>query len=614
MSGETVLLKLHRRHVFRATTAYVAASWLLVQVATQVFPYFHIADSVVRWLIFALAGGFPLAMLYAWFRPWTPAADAIDSEVESSPSTAHESGRKLDFWIIGALSLIVVFLLVDAFVPGVDDDVSVAEKSIAVLPLSNVSADDDELYFSDGISENLIAALSQFSGLKVISRNSAFRFRDSAEDSTSIGRKLGVAYLLGGSVRRAAGQVRIIVELIRADDGSTLWSQRYERPYTDLFALQDEIADTVAVALEARLSNDAATVVQSDRPPNGNLDAYNAYLHGQFYDERKSEADYRKAIDYFTAATHLDPQYAAAYAGLAIAWSNLASYYLGGADAHQAYAEGKLAVATALRLDPESARAHRARGWLLQNADMDWIAAEVEFRRALELAPASSEAKSSLGWLLATLGQLSQAIDLTRQSIETDPLHADGYTALAAYLSPLGRLDEAEQAIEKAIELQPEAGWERVQLAIIKIQRGDAKGAQAALREVHDDGGWLEIAQAFVLQMGDDSKAADAALQTLIDTQADVSAFQIAQVYALRKQPDKSLEWLDRALANRDPGISRLWFDPFILRYRDDPRFVAFCRKARLPISAEATPNIPAFVQTPVGVSSVTAMKSMQLP
>ena len=337
----SLLAELRRRNVLRAATLYAAASWLLVQIATQVFPFFHVDNSAVRWMVFVLAGGFPLAMLFSWFHEWTPEGIKRESEVEPRQSIAHETGRKLDFWIIGALSLVVVFLLVDAFVPRGEDGAAL-EKSIAVLPLSNGSADDDELYFSDGLSENLIAALSQFSGLKVINRNSSFRFRNSKDDSRSIGRKLGVAHLLGGSVRRAGGQVRIIVELIHVDDGSTLWSQRYERPYKDLFALQDEITRAVAAALEARLSTDAGTVVQRDRPPSGNLDAYNAYLHGKFYDERRSEADYRRAIDFFTAATHLDPQYALAHAGLAMAWSNLASYYLGGAMHGRAMPTGSL--------------------------------------------------------------------------------------------------------------------------------------------------------------------------------------------------------------------------------------------------------------------------------
>ena len=327
--------------------------------------------------------------------------------------------------------------------------------------------------------------------------------------------------------------------------------------------------------------------MQSDRPPSGNLSAYNAYLQGKFHQQRRSEVDYRRAIDFYASATRLDPNYALAHAELAYVWSELAAYYLDGTAARQAYAQARTAVTTALRLDPDLAAAHGARGWLALNADMDLLAAEAEFRRQLQLAPNDSEAQSDLGNLLAGIGQVTQAIELTQRSIMTDPLHSSGYTALAAFLSSQGRLDEAEQAIRTAIELQPEAGWERVQLAIIQIQRGDAAAAVAAAAEVHEEGGWRDVAQAFVQQIAGDPVAADKALDRLIETQADLSAFQIAQVQALRKDPDKVFEWLDRAWANRDPGINRLWFDPFILRDRQDPRFAEFCRKAGLPVSSD---------------------------
>ena len=582
--------ELRRRNIFRAATFYAAAAWLLVQVASQVFPFFGIEVAIVRWLVLALAIAFVPAMLFSWFYEWTPEGIKRESEVEPQASITLETGRKLDFWIIGALSLIVVLLLVDAFMPHAEVE-DVPEKSIAVLPLSNESGGDEELYFSDGLSEDLIIALSQSSELKVIARNSSFRFRGSKEDSRSVGDKLGAAYLLEGSVRRAGGQVRVIVELIKASDGTTLWSQNFERPYKDLFALQDDITAAVAAALQARLrtSDDggSAGVMQSDRPPSGNLSAYNAYLQGKFHQQRRSEVDYRRAIDFYASATRLDPNYALAHAELAYVWSELAAYYLDGTAARQAYAQARTAVTTALRLDPDLAAAHGARGWLALNADMDLLAAEAEFRRQLQLAPNDSEAQSDLGNLLAGIGQVTQAIELTQRSIMTDPLHSSGYTALAAFLSSQGRLDEAEQAIRTAIELQPEAGWERVQLAIIQIQRGDAAAAVAAAAEVHEEGGWRDVAQAFVQQIAGDPVAADKALDRLIETQADLSAFQIAQVQALRKDPDKVFEWLDRAWANRDPGINRLWFDPFILRYRQDPRFAEFCRKAGLPVSSD---------------------------
>ncbi len=206
-------------------------------------------------------------------------------------------------------------------------------KSVAVLPLANESGENDQQYFSDRLSEDLITALSQFAGLKVINRDSSFQFRDSKDSVQTIGEKLGVAHLLEGTVQRLGDELRISAELVNVADGSTLWSQHYDRPYKDLFALQDDITKAVAGELKAKLLDNGGAVVQSDRPPSGNLAAYNAYLQGEFYHQRENEADLRKAIAQFSEATRLDPQYVLAYAALSETWTGLAGNYLGGGDA-----------------------------------------------------------------------------------------------------------------------------------------------------------------------------------------------------------------------------------------------------------------------------------------
>jgi serine/threonine protein kinase/Flp pilus assembly protein TadD len=453
--------------------------------------------------------------------------------------------------------------------------------SIAVLPLTNESGEASQQYFSDGISEDLITALAQFPGLKVIGRTSAFQFRDSKEDSRSIGAKLGVAHLLEGSVRRAGDTVRVSAELIDTADGSTQWSERYDRPYQDLFALQDEITHAVAETLRAKLLPGEHVAVQSDRPPGGSLEAYNAMLQGRFYHFRGTEGDLRKAIEYYTQAIELDPRYALAWSGLARVWAHLGATFLDGAPAQVAYAKSRAAADPALALSPDLAAAHVARGYLLQNADFDWRGAEAEFRRALELAPNDGEAKFFLGNQLATFGEPDRAIELTRQVLTTEPLRANWYNWLASYLSGLNRLDEAERAIRTAIELQPTTADFHFTLTIIEVQRGDAQAALAAAQQ-EAAGAWQDQALALAQQIGADRSAADAALRTLIDRDANASAYQIAEVYALRKDAKATFEWLDRALSNRDAGIRNLLYDPFILRYKDDPRFAAFCRKVDL--------------------------------
>ena len=462
-----------------------------------------------------------------------------------------------------------------------------AAPSIAVLPLANESGDASQQYFSDGISEDLITALSQFPGLKVIGRTSAFQFRDSKEDSRSIGARLGVAHLLEGSVRRSAEMVRVTAELIDTADGSTQWSERYDRPYKDLFALQDEITRAVVGALRTKLLPGEHAAEQSERPPGGSLEAYSALLQGRFYFLRETEADTRKAIESYTEATQLDPQYAIAWSGLSGAWTVLSGFYLGGAPAQEAYAKAREAVGRALALSPDLAAAHLAHGELLQFADFDWHGAEAEYRRALALAPNDGEAKFYLGRQLAIFGEVEPAIDLMRQALATEPLRADWYYWLAVSLSGINRLDDAERAIRRAIELQPSGVTNHYQLTIIEIQRGHAQAALEAAQQ-EPPGPYLDMTLGFARQIGGDRNAADAALKMLIEKYSANGAYQIAQIYALRKDANATFEWLDRAWTNRDSGIAFLLFDPFILRYKDDPRFAAFCRKVALPVPGAA--------------------------
>ena len=598
--------ELKRRNVIRMAGLYLVGAWLITQVASTVLPMFDAPAWLPRSIVVLLAVGFVPALMIAWIFELTPHGLKRDADVTPEESIAPLTARRMNYLLVVLLALALGYFGFDKFVlaPGRDAALVVQtqhsvkveavaqsshidnDKSIAVLPLSNESGDKDQQYFSDGLSENLIVALSQSSGLKVIGRNSSFQFRDTKDDSRTIGAKLGVATLLEGSVQRAGDAVRISAELIRAADGSTIWSDHYDRPYKDLFALQDEITESVAGALKAKLLTNDTAAARSDRPPSGNLDAYSAYLQGNFYGARNSEADLRKALAQYATATRLDPRYALAWAASARAGGWLAGEFLSGAEAKQVNGQAHVAADTALRLEPNLAAAHDARGGLLSAVDFDRSGAEAEFRRALQLAPNNNEAIENLGILLAARGHPEQAIEMTRQSLVTDPLRATGYLLLSRYLASLGRLDEAEQTIRKAIELQPASGIFDATLAVIEIQRGDAK---AALTEAERTlpGIWQDYALAMARQIGKDRAAADAALKLVIDKHADSMAFQIAEVYALRHEPDKTFEWLDRAWANRDPGLQFLLVDRSLLRYQNDPRFAAFCKKVGLPTPAE---------------------------
>ncbi|MEO5629782.1 MAG: tetratricopeptide repeat protein [Thermomonas sp.] len=582
----SLFAELQRRNVFRAATFYAASAWLLVEVVTQLSPVFDIPDGVVRWIVIAALVGFPFAMLFSWLYEWTPTGIRRESEIQSSESISHLTARQLDRLIIAVLLLATLLLLANKLVlrPRVE---ALVDHSIAVLPLMDEVGGKDGQYFSDGLSENLIAALSRFHGLKVINRNSSFQFRGSKDDSRSIGRKLGAAHLLEGSVRREGDQVQVVLELIRAADGSTLWSQRYQRPYNDLFALQDQIAAAVASALEAKLVPGEAGALNSDRPPSGNLIAYNAYLQGKFYQARNTEADFGKAIHYFREATRLDPRYARAWSALSLILTRNAGRFLETDRMQQGYADARTAVDAALALQPNLAAAHMARGTLLIWSQFNWVGGEAEIRRGQELDPHDDAILLALGEVEAILGHVDRAVELTRQALSTDTLNARAWHTLATYQMSLGQLDDAENALRQAMLVQPGMFGNHEQLAIIGILRGDADGA---LREadLENPGDWRNAARARALQIGPDRAAADSALATMIRDQPDKAAYQIAQVQALRKDGEQVFASLERAWSIRDPGISLLLFDPLLQPYRSDPRFAEFCKKVGLPFATAA--------------------------
>jgi TolB-like protein/Tfp pilus assembly protein PilF len=462
---------------------------------------------------------------------------------------------------------------------------TISPSSVAVLPLANESGDPSQQYFSDGLSEDLITALGQIPGLKVVGRVSSFRFRDSKEDSASIGSKLGVAHLVEGSVRRAGDFVRVSAELINSADGTMQWSERYDRPYKDLFALQDDITRAVAGALKVKLvTSGDSNQAQYEHPPSGSLEAYRALLQGRFYTERLTESDTLKAIDQFTAATRLDPRYALAWSDLAGARQTLSTNYTGKREVlEQARAE----VDRALALAPNLAAAHVARGGLLAVPDFNLLAAETEYRRALEIAPDHNGAAVSLAAELNALGHPAEALDLVGKALRDDPLHAGSLATQATILVALGRLDDAEQALRKGLELSPGSPYLAEQMVEIEVQRGDARAALTAAQQV-PPGLWRLAALALAAQIGSDRAAADSTLEALIRDGAQAYAYQIAEVYALRNDSDKTFEWLDRAWDNRDSGIPGLLGDPFLARYRSDRRFTAYCRKVGLPVPGEA--------------------------
>lgn len=583
--------ELKRRNVPRAAILYIGSVWALAQGIAQLGPELGAPESATRWFLIAAAIGFPLWLAFSWRYEFTSHGLKLEGEVDDNAPDARKVKRRTDLIIIGVLAIAVVLLLTDRLVertsPAQAVQVAQVGNSIAVLPFENQSSDKDQQYFSDGLSEGFIIALARIDGLRVINRKSSFEFRDSKEDSKAIAAKLGVSHLLEGSVRRVGDTVRVSATLTKAADGSTLWAASFDRPYKDLFALQDQITAQVATALKSRLQPATAPKVQSDRPPSGNLDAYNAYL------EARAATKLEAAVEAYDHAIELDPDYALAYAWKGrMLIDTLSAGGLSGERAEQAFAQADASIEQAMRLAPNQPQTRIARGQLLMLRDFNWHDAEAELKHAVELDPDDGDALFQLGVARASQGDLAQAVELTRKALQLNPRSADWYRWLVAYLMPLGRLDEAEQAIGKAIELQPQGIYNHHLLAIAKVLRKDPAGARKAA-EAEPAGPWRDFALAFAAQAGPDRTVADASLQA-VEQYAEGWAFQMAQVYAVRGEPDAMFDWLQRALKARDPGMQSLLYDALLLRYRDDPRYAALAKQAGLPWPpVSATPAKP---------------------
>ena len=588
------IAELKRRNVLRAGVLYAGAVWALAQGIAQLGPFFGAPDWTVRWFVIASIIGFPFWVGFAWFYEFTPEGLKRESEIAPGDSIAHSTGRKLDKWIIAVLALAVVLLLTNTFVwrKGVDMAGNIGPgasniplKSIAVLPLLNESGDASQDYFSDGLSEELISALGQVRDLKVIGRNSSFRFRGTQQaDTAGIGAKLGVATLLEGTVRKQGNEVRIVASLVKASDGSQLWSQTYERELKDVFAVQSEIATAVANALQASVFGGA--IEATDKPPSGNLAAYDAMLQGRYYADRRTRADYLKSVGYYEKAIALDPDYALAYARLAIAQQWFNDWVANTGERKLASAQARANARKAVQLAPDSAIALGALGINQAWTDFDYPAAEATLKRAVALDPSNAETLYQLADVTASQGRLEQGIAMMRKALKLEPLNASFHFYTGAFLLAAGHFDEAETEVRRAIELQPGAEGFGSLMGLALMERGQFDQAIAAAQADPNAQNRRQAIAMISWRRGDKARA-QAVLDEMI-RRGDQPGL-IAGTYAFEGNADQAFAWLDRAVQERDPTAASIYENSpeLVANLRKDPRFAAFCRKAGLPTPDE---------------------------
>jgi TolB-like protein len=521
--------ELKRRHVYRVAIAYAIVAWLLTQIATQVLPFFEIPNWAVRLVVLLLIIGFPVALVLAWAFDITAQGITRTNDSETAEYALRWSARKF-VAVIVTTTMVAVALLAFQLVRSRSTQPSLItvtsplpEKSIAVLPLLNEASGPDDDYFSDGLSEDLIAALAQVKGLKVIGRSSSFRFKDQKEDSKTVGEELGVSTLLEGTVRKQGDRVRIVAELVSAADGSELWSQTFDRELKDIFAVQAEIAHAVASSLELTLLNAKENHQRSG--PTKNVKAYNAYLQGHFYFVRRGLDDYVKAVSFFDQAIRLDPEYALAYAERSEAWSWIGD--LKSEEQKQAWSKAGRDAERAVAIEPHLAEAHAALGWVRFFIEWKFPEGVKELRRAQQLAPWNPTANDLLARVMVYLGHFDEAETLARQAIERDPLAYQARSSLARLLFVQGKFDDADASARKAAELQPTAGGNHRWQVFVATQRNDSEEALHEAQLEPD-----ERYRRFELALAHDARrnriAADSALAELITKDRNVMAYQVA--------------------------------------------------------------------------------------
>jgi TolB-like protein/lipoprotein NlpI len=589
VSSRNFFAELKRRNVYKVAVAYAIVGWLLIQIATQVFPFLEIPNWVVRLVIALVAIGFPIALIIAWAFELTPEGIKRTEEVHLPGGSSSNNRIWIYVAVIGAAFSVGLFFIGRYTAPRTSSaererPAAVAgsppQKSIAVLPLLNESGDPGDEYFSDGLSEELIAALGQIRDLKVIGRSSSFRFKDRKDEPKTIGEKLGVSTLLEGTVRKQGDKVRIVAELINAADGMELWSRTFDRQLKDIFAVQAEIAQAVAASLELTLLGNKDTTVTNASTQS--VEAHNAYLQGHFYFARRNVEDYRKAISFFDQAIRLDPDYALAYAERSEAWTFIGD--LRTEQKKEAWAAARKDAEKAVAVGPNFAEAHAALGWVRFFSEWRFAEGLAELRRATELAPANPTANDLLARVLIYLGQLEEAEKLARQAIELDPLAYLARGNLARILLAEGKLDEADAEARKSAELQPTAAGSHRWQAVVAVLRGDG---EAALREaqLEPNEGYRRFELALAHYARGDRAAADAALSEMIDRDKNLLAYQIAEVYGWRGETDKAFEWLQIAFDNHDTGTLSLLIDPLIRGLHGDVRYKPMLEKIGLPTS-----------------------------
>ncbi len=573
MNPRNFFAELKRRNVYKVAIAYAVVAWLLMQVASQIFPFFEIPNWAVRLVVLLLVIGFPVAVILAWAFELTPEGIKRAEDVDLSKSVRRKSGRKLDFFIITVLLLVISILLFQRLHPNVSPAVSSSlEKSIAVLPFVDLSQAKDQEYFCDGISEEILDALAKVEGLRVVARTSSFSFKGKNADVSEIAQKLNVQNVLEGSLRREGNRIRITAQLINARNGFHIWSDTFERELQGVFAVQDEITRSIVDALKIKLA-----IAPAVRTPES-TEAYDLYLKGLYYSNKSDEENLRKSLSFFQQALDKDPNFARAWTGIAKAWEQLADAYV---RPLEAYPKVKEAASKALALDDEDAEAHSYLGEAKLLIDRDVAGAEDEIKRALQLDRNSATAHFFMSWLKLTQGDCGEGAKQIQEAEKLDPLSPMIIDSAAERYVAADRLDDAISAGKRVLQVDPNYIYFDSTLADAYREKGDLQEAVALYEKAqtltHFPSAGLAIAYAKMGRLEDARRVLNQRIEK--SRQQYVAADSIAAVYVALGDKEEAFRWLERAFDEHSAPMFYLACHPQFRSLRSDPRFADLLRR-----------------------------------
>jgi adenylate cyclase len=576
-----LLAELRRRRVFRVMVGYGIFAFAVLQVTEPILHAYDLPTWALTAVVTTLAAGFPVAVILAWLY------DLTAQGVKRTPTASRVGGRSVPR---SGLAALLVGATLAAAIPvggwyawkraraGGSAGAAAVQPSVAVLPFADMSPSRDLEYFGDGIAEEILNALAQVNELKVIGRTSSFSFKGKADDLRAIGQKLGVETILEGSVRKEGGILRITAQLIRAADGSHLWSRVFDRGEGGVLAIQEEVARAVTKALQVKLlpgQDLRAAWLRTERP-----EAYDQLLQGRTFGRRGTVEDSRRAMAAYERAVAIDPGYAAAWAGIATAavsiWSKSDE------PAPEMVEKGLAAAEKAVALAPDLPQGYVIRGGVRDNFLGDKAGAALDFARAEALQPRKAGEGSAAPTKASREERLRSRIDLLRTEVDRDPLHPGLWTQLGYWYLAADDLGHAREALGRALEISPGhllASDYMCQCLVAQGRHEEALALAAGIRS-----GWLRLWCTAVAQHGlGHERESKEALDALIARYPDQATYQIAEVHAWRGDADRAFEWLERAFQSHDTGLNMMTVVPLLRSLRADPRWAPLVEKVHGP-------------------------------